>query len=591
MSGFVAVISAPRHPVRDQEIERLASAYESVRGPGERHTASGGDQVRLVKFDLPSSGRPGIEWTGRSWGVAVGTVYPQRSLLGARLEELDGQFALLTYDADQKEVVIASDPFGMQPLYVAERDGAAFVSTSAMAIAKSLGSPASHLGLTSYVRTGYHFGAATHWEGIRRLDPAICIRYRNGRATETCYWRPEVDRTVNRLDFEGALGRCLQVSVETFRQYLAPQGPTWADLSGGFDTRLICVLLAEAGVPFIAETRETRLPEDAIIASDVARAGGWDWLRVAVPREWETALPELVPVSLGWADGTLDAIDLARFLSAHRILASGPRSILNGVGGGHFRGHSWRQEFTREGRSNRINMDRLLDMRMIHPMDTSIFRVDPTRDIREDSRARLLAWGEPYRDELDTVQLDVLHAYKMMGHGGAYCAADAAFLRAELPFYYKPLFTTAFSVDFRHRNQHKLMRHMIEALDPRVAAVRTETGGPAQAWRASNFYRFIPYYAKIGRKAANKLGEKATGRSLLAPKPVVLPGIATGVSSFLRRQHLRAAEMRSGSLYDARTLDRLLTAAERPGARPSDLVGRIVTAELALRAAGSTLGR
>jgi hypothetical protein len=196
------------------------------------------------------------------------------------------------------------------------------------------------------------------------------------------------------------------------------------------------------------------------------------------------------------------------------------------------------------------------------------------------------AWVAPYADELNTTQLDVLYAYKMTGHFGAYRSADAAHLHAELPFYFRPVFTAAFSTSHRHRDNHRLMRHLISRLDRKAAAIATSTGGPAEPWRPTNLHRFLPYYTQIGRKAANKLSQRTLGRALLPGRTDAWwcpPAARRAAVAALTQDQLR-----SRPLYDEPALERLLERAGEPAFEETTMLGRVLTAELALRAAGAS---
>jgi hypothetical protein len=234
-------------------------------------------------------------------------------------------------------------------------------------------------------------------------------------------------------------------------------------------------------------------------------------------------------------------------------------------------------------------------MRLLPPVDVSVFSKDFSADVRAALQKRMEAWIEPYADERNTVKLDMLYAYKSAGHFGSYRSAAAAFLDAQLPFYLKPIFVAATSSNFRFRNNHRLARHMITMLDPAIAAVETATGGPAEQWRPTNTHRFVPYYGRIGRKAVNKVAQKALGRTLRG-----LTGRRTPRLSQTRRAALDHLKTYGGLRYEDLRLAPLLS---RPGfeelmrqarnAEPRDpsLLGRIITAELALRATDGALGR
>lgn len=162
----------------------------------------------------------------------------------------------------------------------------------------------------------------------------------------------------------------------------------------------------------------------------------------------------------------------------------------------------------------------------------------------------------------------------------------------ELPYFAKPIFETPFSVAPKLRNFHRLMRHAIWLLDRRVAALPTTSGGPAEPVSLRNAPRFLPYLTRRGRGAARKLTQNLPG-----PTIGRLPPTADLHELDLRRRSLEElvsctgldpVRMRSGPLYDGRGLRAL---AGSPGALLSGwpLLGRIITAELALQTVGSAL--
>jgi hypothetical protein len=475
----------------------------------------------------------------------------------------------------------------MQSFYLAERGGRTYLATSALALAKHLHARPSELGLNVLLRAGYQFGTRTIWEGIERLDPATRIVFGPNGARRDTYWRPPVEEEVTQLSLAEAVERCRTVARETFGSYYADtEGRRWADLTGGYDSRLSTLLLSDARVDFIANTFGREGSEDVVIAAEIARAAGWDWRRFDIPAGWPELLPRLVPQAAAWGDCHLDAVQLAEVMWAHAQKARTHRALLTGGGGEHFRSFAWQQEFLRAGHSTVVNLDNWIDMRMLKPISTAAFVNDPTPAVRDDVRERVVTAAAPYSSHLNTVQLDMMYAYKSTGHFGAYLSAARPALTVELPYYLKRVFTTAFSTSFRHRNAHRLMRNLIVSLDPRLAAFTTTDGGPAEPPRVTNALRFAPYLALISRKAVTKLSAKTISRPLLlpAPKPDVTRAHAREalVRSFDDGRPLRAGAMRCAALFKRDALDALLANAGDPSFGDATLLGRILTAELAL---------
>src|SRR2546426_8554632 len=241
---MVGVVSSDRRDaVSEGEVDELTGAYESLRGLVSRERAAAGRFGRITRITSHPDGPDengacengaaanGAAQIGRSesarlepdssWQLSIGTPHDAGSSGGARLEDLDGQFAWASYDAGADELAVATDPFGMQPVFVAGRNGRTYISTSALALAKHLRARPSKLGVTAFLRTGYQFGSLTNWEGIERLDPGTRIRFGGSGATYETYWKPEIDEPVTRLDLPHAVEHCRSVAVETYRALYA----------------------------------------------------------------------------------------------------------------------------------------------------------------------------------------------------------------------------------------------------------------------------------------------------------------------------------------------------------------------------------
>ena len=590
MSGLIAILAVGRdRAVEESEFQRLVSCYQAVRGSGAVTAAPGDSWARAARLG-PADADHGAQ---AAWPLTIGAPHAASDAPAGStpwLASTEGQFALVGYDPASGEAVVAGDPMGMVAVYVAVRPGVLYVSTSSLALARFLEAPADRLAVQSFLLSGYHFGTGTHWQGIERLEPGQAVRVGpRGRSTEH-YWRPQVHDDVRRLPLRQAADHLIEVAVDTFQRSLAGQSDTWIDLTGGYDSRLMALLLRQAGVPFRANTRHTTDPADIAIARSIVDLTGWQWEHPELPGDWDAVLPTELNSSLAWGDGHLEVLQLSRVLWVHQQLARTVPALLSGGGGEHLQFAAWKSEFTAAGRSTRVNFDNWIDMRMIKPVDRSVLAGTPLPEVREDMRRRLSRWVEPYSDELNTTQLDLLYAYKSTGHFGAYRSADDGWLDAQLPFYLRPVFETAFSTDHRHRNGHKLMRHMTERLDPAVAALPTTRGGPAQPWRITNAHRFAPYFTQLARKAVTKVSDKTLGRPLLLQRrsfPWASRAHGRVLDELAASKAFTPERLRSADLYRPEALDNLLEASRQPGFGQDALLGRIITVELALQATGT----
>jgi hypothetical protein len=591
MADFLAIISHDRRrPVHPAAIERLTETYEALRGPVPEQHSAAVDWASVRVVDRPSPPTIGMTRRGKGWTVWAGALAdPDRA--GDPLERLDGQFALARLEEDGVTLRIATDPLGMKPLFAAESDGTTFICSSALVLARHLGKDPSRVGVESFLRTGNQFGQATPWQGVDRLLPAQALVFGpSGRATET-YWQPTVDPDLRRLSFDGAAATCVEQAREAFGRRFDGQRP-WLDLTGGFDTRLLALVADDAKIDFLTNTSGPADSEDVRIARQIAEAAGWPWVHVELPTDWGEMLPRRIDEAVAWGDCHLDAVALTEVLEGHRLKAETDTVLLNGGGGEHYRDYPWGQELWTAGRSSEVHFDRLISWRVLSPLDLSPFLDDPTPRVAAAARRELERRAEPFSTLPNTFQCDLLYAFKSTGHFGAYQACAGGSIHMELPFYLKSVFTTAISISPRHRNFHRLMREMMSRLDPAIAAINTETGGPAEPVRLANAYRFAPYFYRRGLRFAMRARGRLLGSGGTTPEPTARDLVRAGLVRSLRgKGRLDPTTMRSGALYEPRRLADLLDRAETaPTMVDWSLLGRLITVELAMQAVDTGLG-
>lgn len=581
MAGFVAIVGEDGGgPVLDEEIAALVRNYQHLRGSGTVTTQSAGTWARAatVEDELPVT----LDRDGDSWCLSVGSMYAPGSRCSAPPAALDGQFAAVRYAAERGELEVITDPFGMQDLYIASRGARTYVSTSALALARHLSAEPDPLGMKLFLRAGVQFGPVTHWRGVERVEPATSVSFGSGtRPRHHRYWMPEVDDRVSGLSLRATIDRCVEAGVGLLADRLPAKGLISADITGGFDSRMVTTLLDRAKVPFETLTVAEE-PADERFARVVAETAGWPFRAQTLPAGWQLDGARLAQ-ALGWADGRLDVLTLAEVLWRQEDRGARSRHVLTGGGGENFGPSPWMQELWRAGRSRSVNYDNLMNMRVFLPLDVSVLVSDPRADAEPYVREVLGRRADPYQGALNTTQLDVIHAYREVGHFGAYRSAGEAYVRAELPCYFRDFWTVAFSANHRWRNGHRLHRGIIERLHPAVASVETQRGGPAELVTPRNAVRFAPYYGRLGRTALRKLRGRNTQSQ--RPSSKTMDVYTSAVDGLHDSGALRHPEMLSGAFYDRARLDRLVASARAGSVDGRTLLGRIATVELALRSA------
>jgi hypothetical protein len=110
MTGVVAIISHDRgNAVTSAELDSLAATYESLRGARpERHDVAAETWARAVILGASDGGRQTVEEQDGSWAASIGVLVHPRTLLGSRLEELEGHFGLIAYDHRDQTLTVAT---------------------------------------------------------------------------------------------------------------------------------------------------------------------------------------------------------------------------------------------------------------------------------------------------------------------------------------------------------------------------------------------------------------------------------------------------------------------------------------------------
>ncbi len=148
-----------------------------------------------------------------------------------------GMFAVAIWDTTRRRLVLARDPFGIKPLYLADVPaGLAFASEIAPLLALGASAEVDPGAVADYLTLGYVATPRTAFAGIRKLEPGTVLVWQDGTTREEAYATLE---PVPGHDVE----RTLQESVAL---HLRSDVPLAVLLSGGLDSSLIASFAAEA---------------------------------------------------------------------------------------------------------------------------------------------------------------------------------------------------------------------------------------------------------------------------------------------------------------------------------------------------------
>jgi hypothetical protein len=607
MAGYALIIDLNREirPLPNpQSFMEGVARYKSL---DQTVTPASGEKIVAAKLDSPASLHEGLTFdpdTG-SWLIGAGSlIYGDVSSDGnlnsllrdflqngeSVLSECDGVFSAVIYNGLTKAISVITDPFGYFSVFYGIKGGLAFVATSALAVVEMTQSEPDETGVNCFLLTGKVLGDTTLWQDVKRMRAARVYKFVGGGVRESVYWEPAVDEKITKLSFSDSVESSMEVCKRAFKRNLSNEKKVWADLTGGFDTRLMAMILDHSGIPFKANCVGPHGHPDVKIAHVIAEKMGWEFEHFDLPESWPQECHENFPEALGRGDAHINLFLLTKTLWVHKQEQKQYKTLLSGFGGELWRGPIWWPERGNLGKSTFVHYDRQI-WSLMHPVANNVFiqRVDGR--VREEIIKQFRKVGELDSHLLNTVKLDKIWTYRETGHVGAWVSAASGLLRVIPALFSKDIVNHVISLNCRFKVRNRIGRHMLATYNPALAKIDMEGRRMVEPLGIKNFVRLIPHHAVFSKRMLNKLSEVVFGRTLLPHERQIKFS-----SLELRRNILKHIEleklldpsrMRSGNLYRSDQLRYLLEQAATKGFRYEEFLGRILTLEMAMRAVGS----
>jgi len=210
-------------------------------------------------------------------------------------------YAIALHDRAARQVVLARDPFGIKPLYMAEVPGGiAFASEPQALIAAGLVQPRVRpMARTELLQLQFTTGAETIFEGISRVLPGETVVLADGAVTERHRRAALPEGGPEAITPEAALARLDAALEESVALHQRSDVPYGLFLSGGIDSAAVLAMMARLNErPVLAFTAGFDLPgaaDERAAAAHLAQAAGARHVTVTVNEAmvWRH-LPEIV---------------------------------------------------------------------------------------------------------------------------------------------------------------------------------------------------------------------------------------------------------------------------------------------------------
>ncbi|TCH97461.1 asparagine synthase (glutamine-hydrolyzing) [Roseococcus sp. SYP-B2431] len=326
MCGLAGLALRPGASLPAAALEAMTTAL-AHRGPdGAGHHMAGGvalAHTRLSIIDLVTGDQP--LFAGGAALVANGEIYNYRELRernqlvcatqsdcepplhlyrrdGLRfVDGLRGMYAIALHDRATRRLVLARDPFGIKPLYIAETAaGIAFASEPQALIAAGLVQPRIRPEeRDELLQLQFTTGAETIFEGINRVLPGESLCIADGRIVERHRRAALPEGPPETISEEAALARLDAALEESVLLHQRSDVPYGLFLSGGTDSAAILAMMARLNdtpvMAFTAGFDVKGAADERAAARQAAAAAGAQHVEVQVTEEmvWKH-LPEIV---------------------------------------------------------------------------------------------------------------------------------------------------------------------------------------------------------------------------------------------------------------------------------------------------------
>jgi asparagine synthase (glutamine-hydrolysing) len=210
------------------------------------------------------------------------------------LDEVDGMFALAFFHAATRRVLLARDPLGIKPLYIAKIAGGLVFGSEVLALLASTMVPADldPAGIAGFLAYGAPQDPLTIHSRIRSLQAATCewwdaAAVANGRPIRRRYWRfPAVERGAAEGVIVARIRRDLAASVQ---RQCAADVPLGVFLSGGIDSATVAALATSEQGPALTFAVGYDVPsvvDETDAAAETADALRTRHFQTIVDNEW-----------------------------------------------------------------------------------------------------------------------------------------------------------------------------------------------------------------------------------------------------------------------------------------------------------------
>ncbi len=526
MSDFtVFVPSGKKAAEAGKTLKKIASLYKEVLGStGDETINKNGASVLIIKN---GSLQPAFYSDERGFVVVKGLIYDVKEIdprvdLKKLLDEFasggepdfnryEGAFALVARDAVNDKTYVLNDQASLLNLYYGEKDGGLWVTTRTLPLAKALSLELDKNGVKEFIARGIVLAPNTVFKGFKRLHLGEYALYQSGKLCVNRCWLSYVE-PMKFDSMDEAVSLLASKIVDTMRRCAQLRQPAVADLTGGYDTRLLACAAEFGRIPLDFTVTGEDEDVDVQIAKEIAADYNYNLIHCYRQKYLDVPADEAMRRKLLYLTGN-DFVFINVYVQSflRERLRHTYGLHFNGVGGETIRYYNWGQEFQNIGKRRLANVDNALRYRFNYdgPPPKGLYDVDWFGGAMARLRAGIEEICKQVPDSLNTQQLDAVFNWKMTGHSSLYGSSLSWYMPSSVPLMQAQTLNVTLGIPWRYRVTSLFQRKINYILSPKLAMYRVPYGSTAAPVKAKTLHRDAMQLAERGAHLLEKIDKIA----------------------------------------------------------------------------------
>jgi hypothetical protein len=604
MSGFYVMANNGETACRAADTDVARWTAIKYRSTSDRLAANSASVAVIGTSKLPDTHiarTPDGDWLcyAGAWVNHAGIRFPDTQALLARYldigahalaKEMDGTFALAIGDSRSGHIYVITDPRGSMHVYAREDATGTAICTSSQAL--STDGRLDPIGAYEFITTGIIYEDRSLWAGIRKLPPAAIVDIAQGSSTVTHYWTFR-DALTTPLSLDDAADSLTTAMSLTLKQIGVSHQPVLADLTGGYDSRLLLLGLLDSGIRFANTVVGRENLPDVVTARQIADRLN---LSLTVQQEPDRVDAASFDSALRLCDGEFNVFEYANIQRNQAPFVANHGASLNGSFGEVARGYWWELLWPKLNTRTPLDANMLARKRFAAIPFIEVFNKPPVDSLAMHLAGVVRRTIEPVQDLTLASQMDCVYlGMRMQRWQGRIASNTNQIWPALAPLGFTTTLTPMLAARPAGRFRSLMPRYIFHKRHPILANIPLEHGYPPTLASLANLHQFIPLLDHYGQKIQDKLASKLGGSHQSATtSPTTLPSAAQRYPDLMAHnlaESTAAPHLMGSGLFNEAALRALLDPNQPIGGNKLVQWQRLITLETSLQAHAIALSK